>query len=280
MGTGTYQEVRMRHGLQAAALCTALILLSCRPQQEHVGPQAVVADAKSAIAIMADLPLWNLAGGTLSASKETILIGEKLSLTGPAQKVTQSGKDRDYLAVKRESGSEGWVRADFVVSKSILAVIGSDDAVIYSAPANTAATTDSIPRLTIVAISSDTGGMTFIKVTCYNVSSKVLLREVYLRNEGVSAKPSDVQSAILLQLAAASKSQKQQKAFLTSALKDYPDSEFNADLQGALDAVNAPPAPTPAPSPDPTAPPPAPAPAPTPAPAPAPVPAPTPAPGQ
>ena len=246
----------MRHRLPAAALCTALTLLSCQQKPEHTGPQAIVADAKSAIVIVADLPLYSLAGGTLTATRVTIPVGEKVAIVGPAQKITQGGKERELLHVKRDSGSDGWVRSDQVVSRAILAVIATDSAVIYSAEANTAATTESIPRMTIVAIHSETGGMPFIRVTCYDPSAKIMLRYVALRNEGVSAKPSDVQAAILLQLATASKSLKQQKAFLTSAIKDYPDSVFMPDLQSALDSLNAPaPAPAPAPAaPSPAAP--------------------------
>jgi hypothetical protein len=243
----------MRHRLPAAALCTALTLLSCQQKQDHTGPQAIVADAKSAIVIVDDLPLYNLAGSTLTAAKETIPIGEKVAIAGPSQKITQSGKEREYLHIKRDSGADGWVRADQVESRAILAVIATDDAVIYSAEANSAATTESIPRMTIVVIHTESAGMPFIHVTCYDQSAKIMLRNVFLRNEGVSAKPADVQAAILLQLAAGSKSPKQQKAFLTSAIKDYPDSFFMTDLQGALDALTAPaPVPAPAPAPPPT----------------------------
>jgi len=231
----------MRHRLPAAALCTVLTLLSCQQKQEHTGPQAIVADAKNAVVIVGGLLLYNLAGGALTATKETIPIGEKVAIVGPSQKITQGGKEREFLHVKRDSGSDGWVRADLVVSKAILAVIATDNSVIYSAESNSAATTESIPRMTIVAIHSETGGMPFIRVTCYDPAAKIMLRNVALRNEGVSAKPSDVQAAILLQLARASKSPKQQKAFLTSAIKDYPDSIFLPDLQSALDALSAPP---------------------------------------
>jgi len=247
----------MRQRLPAAALCTVLTLLSCQQKAEQAKPQAIVADAKSAIVIVADLPLYNLAGGTLTATRETIPIGEKVAIVGPSQKITQGGREREFLHVKRDSGSDGWVRADQVVSRAILAVIATEDSVIYSAEANSAATAESIPRMTIVAIHSETGGMPFIRVTCFDPSAKIMLRNVALRNEGVSAKPSDVQAAILLQLAQASKSSKQQKAFLTSGLKDYSDSIFLPDLQSALDALNAPPPPpAPAPAP-PTAPTPA-----------------------
>ena len=245
----------MRHRLPAAVLCAALTLISCQQKAEHTGPKAIVADARSAIAIVNDLPLLVQDGAVLAPGKETIPIGEKVAILGPSQKYTVSGRERDYLHVRRDSGTEGWARADQVVSRAILAVVAEDEAVIYSAEANSAATTESIPRMTIVAIHSESAGMPFIHVTGFDPVARIMLRGVILRNEGISAKPADVQAAILLQLAAASRVPRQQKAFLTSAIKDYPDSFFMADLQAALQALTAPvPAPAPAPAPAPPAP--------------------------
>ena len=230
----------MHHRIAAAALCTLVLLAACQQKSDHAGPQAIVADTHSAIVIVPQLPLWAMTAGGLVQPGVTIPIGEKLTLVGAAQKLAPGGKEREYQHVRRQSGSEGWVRSDYVLSRAILAVVTTDDAVIYSVEANSAATTESIPRMTVVAIHSETGGMPFIRVSCFDPVSRTMLRHVVLRNEGVSSSPSDVQAAILLQLAAASKSQKQQKAFLTSAIKDYPGSLFLPDLQAALDALSAP----------------------------------------
>jgi hypothetical protein len=231
----------MKGATVLVALFVLLAFLSCRQEIDRKIPESVVADAKSAFAIMDGIPLWTLSGESL-ASRETIPIGEKLSLLGQSAKYTVTGKERDYVQVKRESGITGWVRADFVVSRAILAVVTSDNAVIYSVPHNTAASTETIPAMTIVAIHSDTGGMRFIRVSCYDEITKALLRGVYLRNEGVSSNPDDVQGAILLKLAAGSKNIRQQKAFLTSAIKDHPGSLFIPQLTAALAALNDAPA--------------------------------------
>jgi hypothetical protein len=240
----------MRTAVRALALLVPFVLLSCGQKPARSTPPAAVARSKSAIVIIGDLPLWTLSQGNLR-QEEKLPIGEIVSLTGQAQKAPQAGRERDFLEAKRESGEDGWVRADFVVSRSILSVITMENAAIYTAPANTAASTESIPRGTLVAVHSDTGGMPFIRVTCYDTLSKLLRSGVYLRNEGVSARPADVQGAILLQLAAGSKSVTQQTAFLSSALKDYPDSVFAPELQSALDALAAPAPAPPVPSPSP-----------------------------
>ncbi len=236
----------MRHARALVALLPLLTALSCEQRHASPVPEAVVADARSAFVIIADLPLFALTSGTLTL-KETIPIGEKLALLGQTEKIVQSGKEREFLKVRRASGNDGWVRSDFLVSRSILGV-ATDDVVIYSMPNNTAATTALIPRLTVLAIHSDTGGMSFIRVTGFDPAAKMLLKDVYLRNEGVSSKEEDVQPAILLKLAAASRNQKQRLAFLSSAIKDFPGSIFLPDLKDALDALTSP-APPPAPAP-------------------------------
>ncbi len=158
----------MRHRI-AAATCFALLLLSsCGQKNEQTGPQAVVADARSAIVVMADLPLWRPAAGGLAQTTVTLGIGEKVALTGAPQKFTSGDRQRDYLPVRLQSGAEGWIRADYAISRAILAVVISDDVVIDSAEANTAATTESVPRMTIVVIHSETGGMPFIRASWYD----------------------------------------------------------------------------------------------------------------
>ena len=253
----------MRRALVPAALLALLPLLCCQPKHALPIATSVVADAKSAFVIMADLPLYGLEQGTL-AVRGTLQIGEKLTLLGQPTKAFQAGKERDFVPVRRESGKEGWVRADLVISKSILAVVTTDTAAIYEAPHNTAATASTIPRLSIVAISSETAGLTFIRVTGFDTAAKILLRNIYLRNEGVSSNPDDVQAAILLQLASASASLTQQRAFLTSAIKDHPGSLFIPELNTALAALTAP-RPAPAAEPAPTEPTPGPPAAPSPA---------------
>ena len=243
----------MRRALVPAALLALLPLLCCQPKPSLPAATSVVADAKNAFVIMTDLPLYGMEQGAIVA-RETLPIGEKLALLGPPSKTFQAGKERDFVPVRRNSGKEGWVRADLVISKSILAVVTSDTAAIYEAPYSTAATTSTIPRLTIVAISSETAGLTFIRVTGFDAAAKILLRNVYVRNEGVSSNPDDVQAAILLQLAIASTSPPQQHEFLISALKDHPGSLFIPELNAALGALTAPRPAPPAQTPPPAAP--------------------------
>lgn len=225
-----------------AAFASLLLLLSCQktpPAAKALRPS--VADEKNGFCVMADLPVLDIADGKLT-TKSSLQIGEKVALPGQTTKAVQAGKGRDFVKVRRDSGTEGWARAEYIVARSILAVT-TEESVIYSDPRNTGATTATVPPMTILAIHSDSGGQAFIRVTGYDQSAKVLLKGVLLKNEGVSARPDDVQAVILLQLAAASKNAKQREAFLSSALKDHPGSAFLPQLQDALAALKAPPPP-------------------------------------
>ncbi len=220
-----------------SAIASALLLLSCQKNQSTALPPAAIADSKSCFSLT-DITFWDLSGTTLT-QKGSVQVGEKLALLGQSRHVTMGGKERDLLRARRDTGAEGWVRGDYVISNAILAVTTAD-AVIYSVPRNTAATTDSIPRMTVLAIHSDSGGMPFIHVSFYDPQQSTVRNDVYLRNEGVSARPDDVQAAILLQLAAESNNQRQREAFLTSGIKDYPGSLFLPQLQDALNALHSP----------------------------------------
>jgi hypothetical protein len=219
-----------------------LSLLSCQESVPHLAPSPVVADAKTAFVIMPDLPLFSKGKETLTP-KGTVQLGEKLTLMGPSAAFSQSGRERVFLQVKRQSGAEGWVRADYVISGSILAVVTTDDATIYSAADDGAATTTAIPKHTVLAIHAATAGMKFIRVSAFDPAEKVLLKSVWLRNDSVSSNLQDVEASILLQLAAASTNVKQQQAFLTSAIKDNPQNLFMPELNAALAALTTPSAP-------------------------------------
>ena len=232
----------------AGIVASALLILSCQKKPAVEPLQAAVADTHSGFSISNDLPFWDFSGNA-PAQKGAIQIGEKLSLLGQTRRAVLAGRERELVHVRRDTGVEGWARSDMVISSSILAVVTSDGAVIYSVPRNTAATTASIPRMTVLVIHSDSAGMPFIRVSGYDPVAQDFFRGIYLRNEGVSARPDDVQSAILLLLAAASKSPRQREAFLDSALKDYPGSLFFSRVQEALDALHAPPPPPPAETP-------------------------------
>jgi hypothetical protein len=197
----------------------------------------LVSDDKSGFVILAALPLWDIVEGQ-TKWKETLQIGEKLSLLGTSLKATQSGKERDFLQVRRDSGKEGWARTDYVIPKSMLAVITAEEVILYAQPKNTSPTGKALPRMTILAIHRDTAAEAFLRISAVD-AEQILQKEVFIRNEGLSTSADDVQTAVLFQLAAQSKNAKQKEALLRSAVTDHPGSAFLAQVEEALAALTA-----------------------------------------
>jgi hypothetical protein len=229
--------------LLAAGSCQKKISDIVKKTAEAAGLSAaqgegLVADDKSGFVILGALPLWDITEGQLKW-KDNLQIGEKLSLTGSSQKASQSGKERDFLQVRRDSGKEGWARADYVIPRSMLAVITAEEAILYTQPKNTSPTGKSLPRMTILAIHRDSAAEAFLRISAVD-AEQVLQKELFIRNEGLSTSAADVQSAVLFQLAAQAKNAKQKEALLRSAVTDHPGSAFIAQVEEALAALAAP----------------------------------------
>jgi hypothetical protein len=218
-----------------------LLLVSCSQKGEApAGMQesqgSLVSDAKSGFCILNNLAFWDQQSNGALKWKASVQLGEKLQLLDQTVKAVEPGSstEREFIQVRRDSGVEGWIRSEYVVPNSILGVITSEEAVIYTQPKNTAATAEAIPNLTVLAVLKDSAGQSFIKVTLFD---KYLRSGIFLRNEGVSTRSSDVESAILLILARQSDKENLKKTFLESAKKDYPDSIFAATIDGALSVL-------------------------------------------
>ncbi len=228
--------------LVLVSIAIVLILLSCQKgPQKPAEASANAANAKSGFVIIAGLGLADIAEGK-AKFVDSLTLGEKVALTGLAGKGTGSdGKERDFVQVKRDSGSTGWARTEYVVPNCFLGVVTADESIVYSEPKNTAATARSILKTTVLAVHAESAGQPLLKVTAYDPAANLFHKDVYLRGEDVSSKPDDVQGAILLQLAGATKNPKQKEAFLKSAARDHPGSLFIAQIEESLAALSAPP---------------------------------------
>ncbi len=225
-----------------ALVLLPLAIVSCQKAPSAAAaqpPAAIVADSSSGFMVRSGQGLYDIVDGNAKWTT-ALLLGEKLALTGQAAKGKLSdGKDRDFVQVKRDSGTVGWARAEYVVSNALLAVVTADGAVVYKEPKNTAATGTTVPQMTVLAIQADSAGQAYIRVTWFDPVSLMLWKDVYVRNEGISTRLDDVESVILLQLAAASANETQKRALLDSAAKDYPGSSFILKIEEALAAIAA-----------------------------------------
>jgi hypothetical protein len=231
----------MKRFFRMFVLCALALAMSC---QKPPAPASTVGDAERTDATSGFVVFSGLGLATITDGKvkyiDSLTLGEKVALTGQATTAGATGSERSFVEVKRESGKTGWARTDYIISSSLLGVVTTDGVVIYNEPKNAAATARTVPKLTILALALDSAGQAFIKVTLVDPSSQVLAKDVYLKNSGVSTRTDDVQSAILLQLAAASTKPAQKQAFLESAAKDYPGSVFITQIEDTLTALTAP----------------------------------------
>ena len=86
----------MSRALLLAAPLGFLLLLSCQKYAPREVPQSVVADARSAFSVVADLPLWTLAQGLLTP-KESI----------PLERSSLSWANGESHPVRKERDSSG-----------------------------------------------------------------------------------------------------------------------------------------------------------------------------
>jgi len=230
--------------LISVLLCLSLLTdCSQKPKAGATAPGAglyLATDAHSGFCLTATT-IWEHASDGTYSRKASAQIGDVVQvLEGPASaKLPGWTKEADILRVRHESGTEGWMRADYVAVNSVLGVTTTDDSAIYTLPRNTAATAQNLPVLTIVAITRTTAGQTFVRVAFFD-KTKGPLRDVFLRNEGISTKADDVQTALLLILAQQAKDKKLQNTLLQSALSDYPGSLFSAQVQEGVQALKSP----------------------------------------
>jgi hypothetical protein len=235
------------------AIVAVLIgLAACGPKTQTTAaaggkaPETVSADANTGFVIYNKAYLFVEKDGAL-AYKETFTLGEKVAVLGESQKKKDpySKTDKDFIPVRAESGDsknprEGWARSDYVVPNSVLGVIVAEEALIYSQPKNESATTETLPILTILAVSADFDSQNFVKVTAVNPANSYLKKDIYLRKEAISTSAADPACAILLILAQKSTVAKQRDEMLNNAKTDYPGSVFAPLVTQYLNATTLP----------------------------------------
>lgn len=238
----------------AAILAVSLFLLMAfcrkypvpqnRQQMERI-PEAVrdslISDEKSGFCMLDGLTLWGLSDGKLSPLSR-LQIGEKLTLLGPSKKASFSGSLKKIVRVRRTSGIDGWVRAEYFAANSILAVVVYDEVPVFTLPTERSQLAGHLPIMSILAIRRDSAAAVFLRVTCYDQASDTLYSDVFARNEGISSQIGSVESALLYRIASWTDNLKLKAAFLKSALSDYPSSPFSDIIRQAAAALNAPPA--------------------------------------
>ena len=108
------------------------------------------------------------------------------------------------------------MRASHVVPGGELAVVTSEEAVLYSKPSLTSPTPNVLPRMTVLVLYPEADG-DFVKLSAWDADKRVVYTEEYLKKDLVSTKEHDVQGALLYYLAERSESLTVKKELLRSA---------------------------------------------------------------
>ena len=202
-----------------------------------LGTVAFAAPAPSSVAyvLVNGSPLYQDNPDKTLKYLEGLTLGDAVTLLNRTAAFKESGKDRDFTRVKAVSGKEGWVRSQYIAAQATLAVVKSDDALVFSEPRDTKVTARSISSMTLVAVLQDGTTDEFARVQGYDVPRGVLFTDdTWLFPSDLSTSETSIQSSILYAVAMASKDAGVRKNLLTIAQTRYPDSIFADRIEAAL----------------------------------------------
>lgn len=224
---------------------TLAFLTSCGQGSAGSADVRAVPDGVSALKdneayiIRSDLPLWSLQNNKLEWM-ENLTIGDKVIWYNQTEKHTYENAERDYSKVKTAGGKEGWLRSDYAVPKSTLAVVKVEKALVYGEPRDVKVTSQVLPRMNVVAVLNEGGSGDFVKVTAYDEGKSLIIRDKFLNKNDLSFDVNDVNMTILFLVAKNAKNGDIQKNLLTTALGKYASSQFVSEVQSSLDKLTTP----------------------------------------
>lgn len=171
----------------------------------------------------------------------SMTLGERV-LTGNVRRATYTGDGRVYsfIEIRRENGSEGYALTLQVAAGGRLAVIIEENANLFRSPKVIDVSGITIPRKTVVVYFPETENGGFVEIRGYDPERQDYIRadNSYVRLSSISRRDFDIQSSILLQTALELTDTPQNKirrdTMLESAMLDYPDSIFFAEIRALV----------------------------------------------
>ncbi|MDR2095302.1 MAG: SH3 domain-containing protein [Treponema sp.] len=171
---------------------------------------------------------------------DSIPLGEKLEVLGPARKATFHGDKtvNEFVKVRRDTGRdtrEGYVFAVQLATGASLAVVTNDKANIFRTPNTLDVTSNILAYKTVLGYYPATEKDKFVEFKAYDPVRRVYYSN-YIQTSSISTKESDIQASILLQTAQAldAKDTVRREFLLNAALSDYPDSFFATEIRELL----------------------------------------------
>jgi hypothetical protein len=175
---------------------------------------------------------------------DSMTLGERV-LVGKIRKATFTGdgKAYDFVEVLRDKGKEGLAFASQVAAGGSLAVVIDEKANLYKSAKTIDVTGTILSRKTIVVCLPNTESGGFAEIRAYDPEAQTYRQDQFIRTASISTREADIQSSILLQTALTLKNEGAEKvrkdALLESALLEYPNSAFGADIQALVNPNTA-----------------------------------------
>ena len=215
--------------IAAVVFCVAMTVSALFAQSD-----ALQLQKNEAFVIMNDLPLYQEQGGALKW-KESLVIGDKVTLLGRTYKFKIEGNEREYIKLRSPAGTEGWSRIQYIVPKAQLAVVKSEKATVYSEPRDVKMTSKTVSQMTIVAALQDGSTPAFAKVVCYDsYQDKYYTDPIFLSKDDLSFADADINAIILYTTALSTKDKGLRAKFLGNIEKNYSASVFFDKIRAAL----------------------------------------------
>jgi hypothetical protein len=188
-----------------------------------------------AFVIVNNLPLYQEVKSGVLKWKESLVIGDKVALTGKTWKFKVDGNEREYARVKSPAGTEGWVRSSYAIPKCQLAAVKADPATIYGEPREVKMTSKSVSCMTVVAALVDGSTADFAKIVCYDPTADSYFSDpVFVKKEDLSYDEVDLNALILFMTAKGSKDKALRAKFLANIDKNYQTTVFYEKIRAAL----------------------------------------------
>jgi SH3-like domain-containing protein len=217
----------------ACLLATTALALSAQGASPAGGPLQL--QKNEAFIIVNDLPLYQEQGSGNLKWKESLVIGDKVTLLNRSYKFKIEGNEREYLKVRSPSGTEGWVRIQYAIPKSRLAVVKADKATVYTEARDVKMTTKTVSQMTIVASLIDGSTPAFAKAVCYDaIQDKYYTDPIFINKDDLSYADADVNALILYMTAMAVKDKGLRAKFFSNIEKNYSSTIFFDKIKAAL----------------------------------------------
>jgi hypothetical protein len=217
------------------AFCLSTTALAGFAQNASTASGAYQLQKNEAFVIMNDLPLYQEQGSGNLKWKESLVIGDKVSLLNRTYKFKIEGTEREYIKVKAPSGTEGWARIQYVVPKCQLAVVRADKATVYSEARDVKMTPKTVSQMTIVASLLDGSTPAFAKVLCYDANQdKYYTDPIFINKDDLTYADADISALILYMTALSSKDKDMRAKFFGNIEKNYSSTIFFDKIKAGL----------------------------------------------